>query len=842
MANPYELLQKGYWLIPVNDGNLGDPSLPQEKRVKTPLTRHAARDASNDPLQIRQWAEKYPGCNWGIVCKNILVFDLDRKIDGRTLSDEEFISAWEDLTGDFPSLHYPIVKTASGGRHYYFRKPDVELTSTKKFSYTRNGKVIKTNIDVQVGNVYVVAPGSKNYDGGEYTTDEIWDVADLPEIPPEVLALLPRKEKGTQSALPPVNTSSIPFSRKSYLCQRYVDQIESDVEGSGGGKTFWVASVIFWCFDLSKEEGWPIFRSFTDRCQTAWTNERELEHKYRDAVSKPLNKYERGCFLKKFEQYTDNEILSGSIDDLIDRLTADTKNDFPCDGDEDKRAFPLEYFPPEIRDYCREVARALCVHESLPGYLALSVTSAANGYRSTFSHADFSHVRALFHTFLVLYSGGGKSPTMDAMLFPIVEENQRSERQRIFEEKNYRRKKREKKRNDPEPEEPKFIPRQIVQGTTSEAIEKYWSDLEQSLIITKDDIDVVASLGEEIHKKIAALKTGVLWWYDEGSVLLQGMDAYKKAQTDQSVYLQLLEGRGGGALRVDRESNRSYFDSHTVLVAGIQDEVLQSIAKDDTLYFKKGFFQRINFAFPPFVELEIDPPMINEETKQRYRDKIIWLYSETRPYHDYTLSPEAAEMYRKFKTEVSEDYNMRGKLGRRKTAADSAIMSTDQKNKKRVLEVALLLEVMEQSGKDSIDKFISARSMEGAIKIIQYCDEDFQKVVRRCCYSEGTPEGTLEDKIMRALEKAAEDGLSVRELRQKVFHKHTARDIVSFMSRLTKKRKTIKMREIKKERGRPVRKYFFAPKEEPTIVAEPDEEEYFSYEEVEEEEPELVSG
>ena len=836
--NPLELAEKGYYIFPICRGHKAGDDKPS---WKAPLPGWAwTKNFSKDPAVIEGWIKKYPDHNWAVKCENVIVFDLDRKVRvgnvDRILDDEEFFSHWDRIIEKFGYLQYPGVTTGSNGRHYYFKRPNGGnlLESVQKLEYRIGDKLYVSNIDIKVGNGYVVAPGSISEHGTEYTGD-LWAVDDLDELPEDFVNILPKKKDR-----PVIPFASSPVcadadtERKLYLCRKYAEKFDPAISGSRGhNQALRVSNAIFHGFDLHKEEGWPIFLEWNASLADPWS-ESELEHKYQETVRKPPHK-PRGHLLEKFSGISDDDIYSKIASDLIDSIIAGSVRELNLD-DEQKQEFPLEYFPPEIQNYCREVAAALSVDESLPGYLALSVTSAANGYRSTFSFENFKQERALFHTMIVLYSGGGKSPTMKEMFFPVVEKDKESERLRVREEAKYREAKRNKKKGEPDPEEPKFIPYQVIQGTTSEAIEKYWSDLERSIFVSEEDTTCVESVDKDIHKKIAELKSGVLWWYDEGSVLLQGMDAYKKSKSDQSVYLSLLDGSGGGALRVDRDSKRKFYDSHTVLAAGIQDDVLRKIAKDDELYFQKGFFQRINFTFPPFVEKSRRKTAISDSTRQAYRDKILWIYDQD--YHDFTFSDEAVEVYTRFREKVDSDFNTRGKLGAGRSAADSAIMSTESKSVKRVLEVALLLEVMDAAGKGRLEHeyVISKRSMEGAIKIIQYCNDEFFKVVRYCCYAEGTPEGTLEDKVIAALINADESGMSRRDIQQKVCPTLKASEIEAFINRqLIQKRGTVRKKETRSSRGKPSVRYYYAPKQDKPV-------ELLTEDEYEEAELECVSG
>ncbi len=843
--DPHELIGKGYYLIPVRRSS--DP-----KKDKTALIAKWPELASRDPAQIDAWAQQFPGCNWGIVCKNCIVFDLDRKIKTggveRILDDEEFFSYWNDIIDQFGHLQYPSVVTGNGGRHYYFKRPEEKVKLQTKLAYVKDGRKVTTNIDIRVGNGYVVAPGCVNGQGGEYVCEGgLWAVDELEELPKEFIDLLPKQ--ADEAPKPAIRTAATgDLERKIYLCRLYAEKFDPAISGSKGhDQALRVSNAIFWGFDIPKEYGWPIFTEWNAKLEEKWS-EKELEHKYSETMNKPPAKIERGSLCKRLYKRIggdggfDYEAAKRIVDELFDEINgAETENSFE-DDDDFQEKFPLEYFPPEIRDYCQKVSESLSVDESLPGYLALSVASAANGYVSTYSRGVIRCQRALFHTLIVLYSGGGKSPTMKEMLFPVFERQNRANEEFLRDQHRYNEEKRTKKRGAPDPEPVKFVPCYKIPDATSEGLIEYWSKYERALIIDKNLSFSIKSLDEENQRKmretIAFNKKGAVWFYDEASLLLEGMDAYKKASKDQAVYLQILDGGEGGTVRASESSNRHFSDSHTILIAGVQEETLRRIAKNEESFFYTGFFERINFAFPPFIERKGSTVNISEEKmreydelKQAYRDKIEDIYNQSE-VRDFRLSDEAEMLYSQYESEANEDLNMRGKLGARKTAADSAMMSTDSKSTKRVLDVALLLEVMDKAGKGIVEDVISARSMEGAIKIVRYCNRVFQKLVRYCCYSGGTTEGIMEDKIVRLLENAGDKGMSIRELMGKVFRHHTKRDIIDFMrTHLLERRETVKKKIEKNKHGKPTVRYYFVPKPKPEELPEEyDELEEFSEE------------
>lgn len=82
---------------------------------KEPLTAHGFKDATTDEQQIRAWAKRFPGAQWGYALpKEILVLDLDIKQGKNGFRD------FEELQNCKPEeFSAPRVATPSGGMHLY---------------------------------------------------------------------------------------------------------------------------------------------------------------------------------------------------------------------------------------------------------------------------------------------------------------------------------------------------------------------------------------------------------------------------------------------------------------------------------------------------------------------------------------------------------------------------------------------------------------------------------------------------------------------------------------------------------------------------------------------------
>jgi len=149
----------------------GIPIFPTDPIDKSPLTRHGFKDASTDLIQIETWWSRHAGAMIGVPTghiSGILVIDIDRKngVDG--LATLQAIEAEE---GQLPETL--VVQTPSGGRHYIFRMPDIELSC--------GTGSLGPGIDHRANGGYVVWDGSITAAGTRYEVIADRPLADPPE-------------------------------------------------------------------------------------------------------------------------------------------------------------------------------------------------------------------------------------------------------------------------------------------------------------------------------------------------------------------------------------------------------------------------------------------------------------------------------------------------------------------------------------------------------------------------------------------------------------------------------------------------------------------------------------
>lgn len=137
---------------------------------KHPLTVNGLKDATTDSTWIRDWWEKHPQANIGILTgarSGIVVLDIDPRDGG-----EKSLRNLEEKYGPLPDG--PRVHTGGGGVHLYFSYPGTTL---------KNKIGLFTGVDVRADGGYVLAPGSNHKSGEIYRWQHAHKPTDL-EIPP----------------------------------------------------------------------------------------------------------------------------------------------------------------------------------------------------------------------------------------------------------------------------------------------------------------------------------------------------------------------------------------------------------------------------------------------------------------------------------------------------------------------------------------------------------------------------------------------------------------------------------------------------------------------------------
>ena len=152
---------------------------------KHPLTPHGLKDASRDPLILRDWWELWADANVAVVTgamSGVIVLDVDGEPGTLTL-------------GTLPSLPASWHSRTGRGEHYWFRHPGGVLPNAVR---------LRPGLDLRGDGGYVVVPPSRHVTGRPYEWIVSPDDAALADPPPWLLDLVrpTRPSEGTATTQP----------------------------------------------------------------------------------------------------------------------------------------------------------------------------------------------------------------------------------------------------------------------------------------------------------------------------------------------------------------------------------------------------------------------------------------------------------------------------------------------------------------------------------------------------------------------------------------------------------------------------------------------------------------
>lgn len=177
-VDPFKLVEQGISTFPCDPGDKRPVARdarqhPVNKKWDYEVPRISwGKEATTDPAKISEWVAKYPGCWWGTPtgdANGFIAIDLDSYADDTV--DEWWEGHWFEPGSE--------VSTVSGGRHIrYAVDPELDIQT--------NRSKIHAAVDVRAEGGYIIA----------YTDD----YSDLPEIPADVLDMLPRRTRKDDEA------------------------------------------------------------------------------------------------------------------------------------------------------------------------------------------------------------------------------------------------------------------------------------------------------------------------------------------------------------------------------------------------------------------------------------------------------------------------------------------------------------------------------------------------------------------------------------------------------------------------------------------------------------------
>lgn len=178
--------------------------LPVNRKTKAPFNQGGSKNASTDPDIIRRWFNQdFPQSNVAIATgKNhggLVVIDIDLD-DDQGIDGFDTLRKWEHEHGQLPET--AMVKTGSGGCHYYYRT-DKEIHNIQNARDAQNNPL---GIDVRGEGGYVVAPPSIHANGNRYEWEQMprdYPIADADEKVFDFIRFIGAKIEGEDSTKEP---------------------------------------------------------------------------------------------------------------------------------------------------------------------------------------------------------------------------------------------------------------------------------------------------------------------------------------------------------------------------------------------------------------------------------------------------------------------------------------------------------------------------------------------------------------------------------------------------------------------------------------------------------------
>ncbi|MGL6225343.1 MAG: bifunctional DNA primase/polymerase, partial [Thermoguttaceae bacterium] len=283
MSKPKEE-QVGALDLVLHHANLGYSVFPLIPNSKNPAISGWKEAATTDEQTIRDWFNRFPGCNWGLHCKDMIVLDVDKieQYGNPFFNRLDFDGFPQQVTPGVGKLKDENGSAIgdSPGLHYFFKRPNGKEWGNTAGKYA-------TNVDVKTDRGYIVIAPS-TIDGKEYQF--ILDLPpfdDLPNLPDDVVKRLDEinakpeqkadsvtsnetaqkgKADSSFASSTPTNWAA-PDVRLRAIA--YLANCPSAVSGQGGhDKTLWAATCLVWGFALDDESAFNILSNeYNPRCE-----------------------------------------------------------------------------------------------------------------------------------------------------------------------------------------------------------------------------------------------------------------------------------------------------------------------------------------------------------------------------------------------------------------------------------------------------------------------------------------------------------------------------------------------------------------------------------------------
>ena len=160
LSGALAMAERGWSVFPV------DP--PARDKPKKPAIRGWQKAATTDEQQIRDWAEQFPGCNFGIATESSGLVVLDEDTPGA-------LDKWAESESIGRPETFAVASGREGGGTHHWYRSETEYKSSSPM------KRAGYDVDVKARGGFVVCPGSIHASGEVYRIVNDVDPVPLPE-------------------------------------------------------------------------------------------------------------------------------------------------------------------------------------------------------------------------------------------------------------------------------------------------------------------------------------------------------------------------------------------------------------------------------------------------------------------------------------------------------------------------------------------------------------------------------------------------------------------------------------------------------------------------------------
>lgn len=547
------------------------------------------------PLSLGDLEALTRRCNMALRCgrpSGVLVLDDD--------SVEQYIA-------DLPSLPATVTAiTGRGRRHYYFRMPDVAVPN--------KSRAFGLAVEVKSDGTAVLLPGSTHPDtGGIYRWLEGHDPDSMPlaELPRALLEDLLRP----QDPRPAPRSGSSAIGSQGTLVERYAASVRSAPDGDRNNTLNKHAYFLGGIVARGELDRGDVESALLEAAMNAGLPEREaratIASGLKKGIASPLPKPDGRGAKKGGRRMAEG--IGFSVDGAFEPTTIESTNevhDPSAAGSKgvhsarqggrgargpgtcplkvpDGAPFPVHLLPESVQEYCRAIAHAVSVDESMAGLAILAALGGAIGLsrEAVVTVNEWTEPPVIWGA-IVMSSGGGKSPLVAAVLEPILRYQIKLKRQydqertaydiayRVWQEEEKKRLKRGQATAPPVAPVQRHV---YASDATVEAI-----------------VDMFKG---EAH--------GITAVYDELICFFGNMGRYSgKAQADLGIWLSMSRG---APIKVDRVVKGSTIVESAMasVIGGIQPRILAACCSDSA--YASGLVARFLFVLPRRAVRQLRP-------------------------------------------------------------------------------------------------------------------------------------------------------------------------------------------------------------------------------------------